>query len=352
VASGEIPGRSGGEETFLTDEGVTCDVCHTVTKVTPVRLGGGANASLVLEDGETRYGPIADPVDEASHDSAYLEIYSRAEFCSACHTLLHPHNGLVIENTYEEWKHSPFAKAGIQCQDCHLRTVKQATEVARTMEPVQTPGRTYEEGDPRPNVHAHLFVGGNSNAGLTGSSERHAEMARQRLRSAARLALRLPETARPGGTPEVVVEVSNVGAGHSIPTSITELRQVWIDLQVRDAGGQEIFRSGAVADNGQVDPSAVLYHSVLADEQGEITYLPWRAAKIIREKLIPAGKTLSERYKVPVPAATKGPLRVQARLRYRSAPQEVMDELFGKGRFDLEIVDMAVTEGLLRLNGP
>ena len=46
-----------------------------------------------------------------------------------------------------------------------------------------------------------------------------------------------------GGTvaePEIEVAVTNVGAGHSIPTSITELRQVWIDLSVTDKTGKEI----------------------------------------------------------------------------------------------------------------
>jgi hypothetical protein len=231
-----------------------------------------------------------------------------------------------------------------------MRSVEQAVEVARTRRPLRVPGQTYDGGEPRPDVHAHFFGGANSNVGLTGSSDRHAEMARQRLRSAATLAVLVPGVASAGDTAAVTVEVANVGAGHAIPTSITELRQVWIDLRVQDAAGREVYRSGEVAGNGKVDPSAVMYHSVLADEEGEVTYLPWRAVRIVQEKLIPAGETLRERYNVPIPAGTAGPLRVQARLRYRSAPQEVLDDLFGPGRFDLEIVDMATAEAALRLD--
>jgi len=60
-----------------------------------------------------------------------------------------------------------------------------------------------------------------------------------------------------------------------------------------------------------------------------------------REKLLPPKKAVHEKWDVTVPANAKGPLAVEATLRYRAAPQEVLDRLFGKGRFDLRIVDMA-----------
>jgi hypothetical protein len=93
--------------------------------------------------------------------------------------------------------------------------------------------------------------------------------------------------------------------------------------------------------DGRVDPEAVMYHSVLLDAKGEVTYLPWRAEKMAMEKLLPPKETVREKWEVRVPAGAEGPLAVEATLRYRAAPQEVMDGLFGKGRFDLRIVDMA-----------
>lgn len=345
VATGEIPG---GEHTFLTDEGVTCEVCHQVKEVRRTHGTGGSNASLVLSEGEVRYGPLADPGATQAHDSAHSPVHAKAEFCSGCHTLIHPFNGLVIENTYEEWKKGPYAAAGIQCQDCHMRTVEQAREVARTMKPLRVPGKTYADGEPRDNVYAHLFTGGNVNARLTGSGERHAEEARKRLQSAAEMKLELPKQATPGAKATIVVAITNVGAGHAIPTSITELRQVWIDLRVVDAGGHEIYRSGAIDERGQVDPEAVMYHAVLADENGKVTYLPWRAAKMLKEKLIGPKQTVRERYEVEFGAGARPPFRVTATLRYRSAPQDVMDELFGKGKYVIETVDMAEAAGEIR----
>jgi hypothetical protein len=338
VATKEIPGD---DHTFLTNEGVTCDVCHQVDGVRGTAEKGGSNASIVIREGERRFGPIEDPAPNPTHESAFSELHRSSLLCSACHTLVHPSNGLVIENTYAEWKEGPYAKAGIQCQDCHMRTVKEALEVARTMKPIKVPGKTTEDGDRRENVYRHLFTGGNSNRELTGSGDLHAAEAEARLKGAAQLELKLPNGARAGTPLSLGVAVTNVAAGHAIPTSITEMRQVWIDVRVTDATGREIYRSGAVDPAGRVDPEAVMFHAVLVDEKGEVTYKPWRAVKMVKEKLIPPKETVAEGYTVPLPMDVNGPLKVKAVLRYRSAPQEVMDRLFGKGRFDLRIVDMA-----------
>ena len=142
------------------------------------------------------------------------------------------------------------------------------------------------------------------------------------------------------GAAEVVVAVTNSGAGHCIPTSITELRHVWIDLTVTDADGREVFRSGAVDENGKLDPRAVVYTGVLHDKDGKVTYWPWEAVALVSEYLIHPKETKRERYRVDVPADAPAPFSVAAVLRYRSAPQDVLDQLFGKGALSVETVDM------------
>jgi hypothetical protein len=49
--------------------------------------------------------------------------FTRSEFCSNCHQFSADGlalNGKLLENTYAEWKASPAARAGLQCQDCHM----------------------------------------------------------------------------------------------------------------------------------------------------------------------------------------------------------------------------------------
>ena len=120
-------------------------------------------------------------------------------------------------------------------------------------------------------------------------------------------------------------------------------------IRVEDATGREVWRSGAVDADGRVDPKAVMYHSVLVDEKGEVTYLPWRAVKMTKEKLLHPKETARETYAVPVPADAKGPLSVTATLRYRSAPQDVLDALFGKGKLPVRTVDMSSGKAVLPL---
>jgi hypothetical protein len=46
-----------------------------------------------------------------------------SEFCRSCHQFERGGlrlNGKLVQNTYEEWKASRFAREGVQCQDCHM----------------------------------------------------------------------------------------------------------------------------------------------------------------------------------------------------------------------------------------
>ena len=110
--------RAGGLEpnpafdAALQSEGVVCATCH-------VR-------------GHERFGPpprpgaqgLRVPRAQLPHNgSTYTGAYERAEFCAACHqfgpsgpTL----NGKPLENTYAEWRASPAARRGLQCQNCHM----------------------------------------------------------------------------------------------------------------------------------------------------------------------------------------------------------------------------------------
>lgn len=59
------------------------------------------------------------PHDGVTRSSAFL----RSEFCSTCHQFAADGfalNGKLLENTYAEWKTSPAARKGLECQDCHM----------------------------------------------------------------------------------------------------------------------------------------------------------------------------------------------------------------------------------------
>ncbi len=95
-------------------EGVSCDVCHTAVRTTHAQSATGdpGNASLALNPGETKYGPLLNSVS-GYHETQYSELHTKAEFCGSCHNIFHPFNQFPIEHTYDEWKVSPYAQAGI-----------------------------------------------------------------------------------------------------------------------------------------------------------------------------------------------------------------------------------------------
>jgi hypothetical protein len=64
------------------------------------------------------------PRDQAPHGGATrTPAFERGEFCMGCHQFEEGDralNGKLLENTYNEWKSSPYAAQGITCQQCHM----------------------------------------------------------------------------------------------------------------------------------------------------------------------------------------------------------------------------------------
>jgi hypothetical protein len=128
---------------------IDCHVCHAPlaeqSAVTRSRAGVAANPTFdaALRDrgvvcaachvrGHERFGPprrdgsLASPAPRerlphrgVTRTAAFLS----SEFCRVCHQFTPDGfalNGKLLQNTYEEWKASPFARRGVQCQDCHM----------------------------------------------------------------------------------------------------------------------------------------------------------------------------------------------------------------------------------------
>ena len=113
------------------------------------------------------------------------------------------------------------------------------------------------------------------------------------------------------------VKVNNETAGHNLPTSLVEVRQMWLDVRVTDEQGVELFRSGAVDDQGDIDKDAVMFHGVAVDAEGNPTVLPWEMTRFTYFHTIPPKGHTIERYAFAVPPRAKGPFKATATLRYR-----------------------------------
>jgi len=342
VVTGLIPARQDAELPEEAKAGVTCDVCHQVSELAGHGgpWGEPGNASFVLSPGRTKQGPVDDIARNVAHQGESAAHLSQSEFCASCHTIIHPVNGLRLEHTYDEWKNSVYAERGVQCQDCHMRSVADAIQVARTLEPVIETGPWARDAEERP-IHRHFFVGANANADALGGSTLHGRMAEERLRSAAELALEAPASTAPGEELTFDVVVSNVAAGHNLPTSLVELREMWIHLRVLRADGRVLFESGALDAAGEITAGAIRFGAHTVDADGNHTYKPWEAVDFAWKRTIPPKGSARDTVSTRVPAGAAGPLTVEARLLYRSASPSAVALAMGEEAIDVKIVEMA-----------
>ncbi|MCX8043791.1 MAG: NapC/NirT family cytochrome c [Desulfobacterota bacterium] len=334
----------------ITREGVQCDLCHTIKESmfleTPTYEP--QNASVVVAPGSVKRGPYKDSVSPY-HETAYSELHTTSKFCANCHQVFHPVNNFHIERTYDEWKYSVYAQNGIQCQDCHMMPIEKAIETARTLKRPQHAGQPCSMGPKRDQMFTHEFIGANFTVTSLLGHKNHADLAVQRLKSAASLDITAPSSVQAGSLVHISVKVTNVAAGHNLPTSLTEVRQMWLDVTIIDAQGNEIFRSGRLNALGDLDEEARIFNAAAVDKEGRHTYKPWEIVRFEYNKTIPPKGFAIERFAFIAPSSAQGPIKVKAILRYRSYPQSLANKLLGKDAPVLPIVDMADREATIQV---
>jgi len=203
----------------VTREGITCDFCHTISTV---NMANPAEP-YTMRPGMVKFGPLGDTTSPG-HLTTFSPVHETSELCGGCHELV-AKNGTVIMGTYSEWKSSPYAAKGVQCQDCHMPTVKDATTVKAGVK-VSTK-----------RVNKHDLQGGHSV---------------DQLQRAAKV--EILEVSKGSDAVLVRVRVTNVGSGHKMPTGIPS-RKVLLTGRLKDARG------------GILREATIRYQKVLADAQ-------------------------------------------------------------------------------------
>jgi hypothetical protein len=326
----------------LANNGVQCDFCHNISAAT-----GVGNAAFVLTPRKygrpLKFGPFKD-AKSPYHDTAYSELHTVPELCGTCHNVTHPFNRIPLERTYDEWKDSPYAAAGIGCQECHMTPGPGYTK---------NPGRAAIGGKEREHIFTHYFVGGNTLLPAMLGSEKHAELAREMLQGAARMEIISVRNARPGGTATVVIRVHNSGAGHKLPTGFPEGREMWLDFRVLDDSGAEIYRLGRLDGQGRLDEGAHSFKVVLGDDEGNIIdHEVWKATRVLHDnRILPRGYA-DVRFDFQVPAEITGKLAIKADLNYHSFSQAFADNLLGKDAPKVPTVTITSLSGQTEVTAP
>jgi cytochrome c554/c'-like protein len=337
VISGEIKGAGLEGLGPVARAGVSCDICHSVSGVThhqtPTR--GPENASLILSpERDTSTGrvrvkrgpfPPSKGCGAGFHECQESPLHLTAELCASCHQSTHYEAHSPLGSTYSEWRGGPYGQKGVQCQDCHMVDIKTFQRVADSFE------------RPRREEYRHYFNGVNflgyslaetaarkaGNEQLASTFRQQYTMAVERLKSCADL--ELAPLYREGALVEVKVRVRNTRAGHSLPTHLTNIRQMWLEVTATDENGNVLLKSGGVAPDGKLEPETRMFGSEGQDESFRPAVDPWLVRSLPRVDTIPARGYRDAYFGVSAPAGAR--VTVLARLRYRQASQDLAREI-------------------------
>jgi hypothetical protein len=200
------------------------------------------------------------------------------------------------------------------------------------------PGKACEDCPERPHLWTHYFVGANAIVTKLLGSDMHAQMAIERLRNAADLELIKNDVYKKNSLSHIQVKVINSGAGHYLPTGITQVRQMWLDVSITDASGKSLLRSGGLDKAGNIDKNAVKYYTQLGNEKGQPVLNVALADRILYDYRIPPKGYVIEKYTFYMPDDVISPIKVDISLKYRSASQGLAETLLGKDAPEIPVV--------------
>jgi hypothetical protein len=348
MVTGEIkkPGLAGLSSMAI--NGVSCDICHSVSGTTHCETPSREpeNGSFILTPGvDTEDGPVLvkrgpqEPFDGCGDDFHQCErssLHLRADLCASCHQVYHYEAHFPLEATYLEWKHGPYAQNEILCQDCHM---VDSETFLRTADTLEKPG-----GD----AYHHYFNGANfllyflaeqaakksEDEALAANVRQKYEMAIHRLQAAADL--EIEPVYRNGGLTEVKVRVKNIRAGHNLPTSLTNVRQMWLELTARDEAGNVLYSSGTLDGQGHLVPDTRLFNSDGMGDDFHFAIDPWIVTAFSRHETIPPKGYKDVYYGICAPAGVNS-VSIEARLRYRQADQGVAELLLAAVPEDMDL---------------
>lgn len=258
----------------ISQEGITCDFCHTVADVDMEQEG----TPFVLQPGPVKRGPFAYDAKIQGHEAAYSALHRTSPLlCASCHEFRNARGVSVLSN-YSEWKEGPYPARGVACQDCHMALV---------------PGSPARGAAPKSGlrvVNLHRLVGGSAISQL-----------------ARGLDLKIESVTIAGGTAEVAVVVANAAAGHSIPGGLST-KSLVLAVAAEGADGRLENRQERV------------YRRELKDDRGivveTVADMFLKAASVGSDTRIKPKESRRERFSVPVPPGARA---IVARLEYRDA---------------------------------
>jgi len=190
------------EEGSRANEGVSCEVCHTITGF---EGDDPVNFNYISEPGRTKTGPKPG-LESPHHITRESDFMKQAAYCGTCHNEMNPY-GIWVKSTQLEWQAGPYAEEGVPCQTCHMPKAKGRS------------AKMAEEGM----IAQHLFHGAHDPGKVASVVE-----------------IRMHPDAREVEIDEPVtlqVQLFNAKTGHKFPSGSVEDRILWLHVTAEDEAG-------------------------------------------------------------------------------------------------------------------
>jgi Tfp pilus assembly protein PilF len=357
-------------------DGITCSVCHSIVKIQNTSGTGsyvmGVPAVMVNEDGTPRPGlPSYDEIfahPELHKRAVMRDFYKTPEFCAVCHKaalpeMINDYKWLRAFSVYDEWQQSswsrqsplPFYKKDQEwiCQTCHMPAVPSKSDY----------------GEKKGWVASHRWLAANTAIpfyyGYDTQLAKVADFLKQDRFGIDFFAIRKGTddkeplvapmdrekfTLTPGDTAQMSVVIQNKGIGHTLVPEQRDFYESWVEFEVKDTAGHEIYHSGFLKPDGFLDENAHTYTNRLISKEGKLLDLHqvWETRVKAYDNTIGPGRSDLVRYEFEIPKNAIGPLTVIVNMKYRRFRRGFTNWVLGKS-VDYPIVVMATKKIDLQL---
>ena len=306
------------------NEGVSCDVCHTITGF---KGDVPFNFNYISQPGRVKYGTKPGLVSP-HHETRESDFMKQAEYCGTCHNEKSPFD-VWVKSTQLEWKEGPYAKEGVPCHQCHMPTAwgKNATMAKEDM------------------VAQHLFHGAHDPGKIAGTIEIRMHPEEREVEVDGLVVLK--------------VQLFNAKTGHKFPTGSVEDRIVWLHVTATDANGKKyhlpVDKKGFEGEDYTIAADVLAYQDMgipkrisdfkgvqrdgvpfgdrifrmpYFDPQGRMTIMQWNTAKLGVDYRIGPRETKIETYTWQLPDdIAVGKVTFNAQMNYQKLVKPVADFL-------------------------
>ncbi len=384
--------------------GVNCHFCHSVTDLDTTHSiagdGLGTSKVLVHQPEEPMQGAYA--TGFSPHGAEENPMFATSNFCGTCHDVRSPKPDVVtgepflrVEETFTEWQESDWATGGgsspmeepVTCQDCHMSNYPNGLPGSRPVMAVTTIPGVPEREHANHNftavsvaLHQDPAIPQEDGFDTDGDGviETQAHRREAMLQAACTMVVGSGSTKKLVNSSthvHLALDITNVGAGHDVPSGFSQEREMWVELTVTDDSGAVLYRSGYLEDvahpnTGELAPDGLLHDEDLlhrsynidpdtlggeisagpdADQRpngvnlglvyfnndfeyidpntGEtsIVLTPFHANHVNNDRAIRAFETRQALYDIPIDLSSiEGNVHVQARLLFRAFPPKFL----------------------------